>query len=150
MLRLYNPDDAERLSQLFHASVHHGARFDYSQEQISAWAPDEIEGGRLVPRPSSEMWVAELDGRIAGFASLEPDGHVDMLYVHPDFQGRGTARRLLAHLERIAASRAVNRLYTEAQSTTSFRSSGDKQRVHVKYLSDVSGWCSRSGNLLGS
>jgi putative acetyltransferase len=58
-----------------------------------------------------------MEDRIAGFSDLEPDGHVDMLYVHPDFQRRGIARALLQHIEKSARALDLRRLYTEASIT---------------------------------
>ncbi|HTX06424.1 MAG TPA: GNAT family N-acetyltransferase, partial [Steroidobacteraceae bacterium] len=55
--------------------------------------------------------------RIAGFSDLEADGHIDLLYVHPDFQRRGVARALLEHIESAARERSLLRLYTEASIT---------------------------------
>lgn len=49
--------------------------------------------------------------------NMESDGHVDMLYVHPDFQRRGVARALLAHVEELARVCGLVRLYTEASIT---------------------------------
>ena len=71
-------------------------------------------------------WVAEINGQIAGFADLEPDGHVDMLYVHVGHQAKGVARALLAHIENVAMRRSLDRLYTEASITarTAFERSG--------------------------
>ena len=42
-----------------------------------------------------EVWVAVLEGRLAGFVAHKP-GWVDHLAVHPDFQGRGVGRALMA------------------------------------------------------
>jgi hypothetical protein len=51
----------------------------------------------------AECRGAEVEARIAGFSDLAPDGHVDMLYVDPDFQRRGVARALLEHIEQALA-----------------------------------------------
>jgi putative acetyltransferase len=63
---------------------------------------------------------------IAGFADLEPDGHIDMLYVHAEHQSKGVARALLAHIEDVAIRLGLDRLYTEASITarTAFEHSG--------------------------
>lgn len=46
---------------------------------------------------------------MAGFTEFRRDGHVHMLFVHPDFQGRGLARDLLDEGHRVLASRGVSR-----------------------------------------
>jgi GNAT superfamily N-acetyltransferase len=43
----------------------------------------------------NEVWVAEQDGRIVGFAALTDDG-LEHLYVHPAAQGGGAGSALLA------------------------------------------------------
>ena len=89
-------------------------------------------------RASRPTWVAEIDGRIAGFTDLEPDGHVDMMYVHPDFKGRGVATALMATVEEAAAAQKLGRLYTEASITAKpfFEKKGFRviapQIVHVR------------------
>ncbi len=41
-----------------------------------------------------EVWVAETDGRLLGFATIEGD-LLDHMYVHPDAQGQGIGAILL-------------------------------------------------------
>lgn len=117
-IRQYTASDASALTSLFHSSVREIASRDYTASQIREWAPDRIDemrfGQKCASRPT---WVAEVEGRIAGFSDLEPDGHVDMLYVHPEFQRRGVARALLKHIEEVARATALPRLYTEASIT---------------------------------
>lgn len=48
------------------------------------------------------------------YALLEPDGHIDMLYCHPDYSGNGLAGRLLVEAEDRARAAGILRLYTEA------------------------------------
>jgi putative acetyltransferase len=116
-IRPYAATDAAGLTSLFCASVRHIASRDYTASQIRAWAPDTDErqfGKKCV---SKSTWVAEMEGRLAGFSDLEPDGHIDMLYVHPDFQRRGVAHALLEHVENVARKAGLRRLYTEASIT---------------------------------
>ncbi len=49
-----------------------------------------------------------------GYALLEPDGHLDHLYCHPQHTRQGLADELLAAAEMYAATLGLNRLYTEA------------------------------------
>lgn len=117
-IRPYAPTDVFGLTSLFRASVQAIASRDYTAAQIRAWAScitDEVQFGRRCEIRST--WVAEVKDRIAGFSDLEPDGHIDMLYVHPDFQRRGVARTLLERIEEAAHTIGLRRLYTEASIT---------------------------------
>src|SRR6185437_1900628 len=117
-IRPYVATDVAALTDLFRASVREIASRDYTASQVRAWAPDNINEERSRPsRDTKSTWVAELEGRIAGFSDLESDGHIGMLYVHPDFQRRGVARTLLAHIEEVARTNGMRRLYTEASIT---------------------------------
>jgi GNAT superfamily N-acetyltransferase len=84
------PEDADQLAAVFVASF----------ETLLTFLPnlhtDEERGTfitEIVPR-EHEIWVAEEDGRVVGFAAVGTDtlGH---LYVHPDQHGRGIGTALL-------------------------------------------------------
>jgi putative acetyltransferase len=117
-IRPYRPADVDVLIALFRAAVRQVASRDYSPAQVQAWAPDVIDRAPWLERRASRpTFVAEIDGRIAGFSDLEPDGHVDMMYVHPDYTGRGVAGALLRHVEAAARAQTLARLFTEASIT---------------------------------
>jgi putative acetyltransferase len=117
-LRPYHAADAAKLVELFSAAVRAIPRSDYSEAQLAAWAPDDIDLARFAQRCGTKStWVAVCGSGIAGFSDLEGEGHIDMLYVHPDFQRRGVARALLVHIEGLARARGLARLYTEASIT---------------------------------
>ena len=70
------------------------------------WRASQARGVEQVCRSASEAWVADVDGRPAGFAAVvhhdetydEPcSGEIEMIAVDPDHQRRGVADRLLAH-----------------------------------------------------
>jgi putative acetyltransferase len=117
-LRPYRDRDAEVLVDLFRRAVREIACGDYTAEQIAAWAPDVIDVVAFARRRAVKLtWIAEVDGHVAGFSDLEPDGHIDMLYVDPLYQRRGVATRLLRHIEESARIRRLDRLHTEASVT---------------------------------
>ena len=43
--------------------------------------------------------VAIVDGALAGFSDVGPEGYIDMLFVTPQHQRQGVARRLIAYGE---------------------------------------------------
>jgi putative acetyltransferase len=117
-VRHFAMEDAATLANLFQASVRTLAAGDYTPSQLRAWAPDSIDAEKFGERClSKSTWLAEIEGRIAGFSDLEPDGHIDMLYVHRDFARRGVARALLQWIEEAARASGLRRLYTEASMT---------------------------------
>jgi GNAT superfamily N-acetyltransferase len=62
---------------------------------------DEVRGWiRDVVLPGDEVVVAEVDGRLAGFAALDED-LLDHIYVHPELQGRGIGDALLARVKEL-------------------------------------------------
>jgi putative acetyltransferase len=118
LVRPYAAADLDTLIALFRDSVRKVARRDYSLEQVLAWAPDEIDRDAWALRLAAcSTWVAADGATAAGFACLEPTGHLDMLYVHAELQARGIATKLLARAEHSARSRGCTRISTEASIT---------------------------------
>jgi|SRR5581483_635224 len=118
LIRDYRPEDAPVLARLFFETVHRINSRDYSPAQVSAWAPAIPASERWHARlAASETVVAAEADRVLGFASLEADGHIDLLYCDADCIGRGVGSALLARLEAGARRRALARLYTEASIT---------------------------------
>lgn len=117
-VRPYAAAELDDLIALFRESVRQVARLDYSPEQILAWAPDEIDREAWALRlATSSTWVAAHGDETVGFVTLEPDGHLDMLYVHAAQQRLGIAGKLVDRLESSARSRGLTRLFTEASIT---------------------------------
>jgi putative acetyltransferase len=117
-VRPYAAADLDTLIALFRDSVRRVACRDYSLEQVLAWAPDEIDREAWALRLAAcGTWVAVDGDTTAGFASLEPTGHLGMLYVHAERQGRGIATSLLARAEHSARSRGCARISTDASIT---------------------------------
>jgi len=117
-IRDYVPDDLDALIAVFRGSVRAVARRDYSHDQVMAWAPDEIDRDHWAAQGAgTATFVAVIDGRPVGFADLEADGHIDMLYVDAGHQRRGVARALIGAVETAARGRRLARLHVEASLT---------------------------------
>ena len=117
-IRIYRPDDLEALIDLFNGSVRKIAGRDYSPSQVAAWAPEDVDRERWRTRRAGKpTWVAVVNGRMVGFIDLEPNGHIDMLFVHADHQRQGVASALMAQVEQAAAEQGIARLFTEASIT---------------------------------
>lgn len=116
-IRPFRNGDAEALSELALAAIRKIGALGYAPDQVSAWA--QRHGGPQMYRERAAkghlIFVAVNASDVpVAYALLEPDGHLDRLYNHPDHTGQGLADRLLAKAEERARADGLARLYTEA------------------------------------
>lgn len=118
MVREYKASDLEVVVALFGRSVREIAFRDYSPAQVSAWAPEVPDWAEWSKRLSEgAVFVCERKNRIAGFARIEVNGYLDLLYVHPEFQGQGVARALFERVLAWAKSCGISRLTSDVSVT---------------------------------
>jgi putative acetyltransferase len=114
-IRPYAPADAQALTDIFYDSIHEVGRQHYSAAQVRAWAPLPKNYAywqqRLDAKPP---FVAEHEGQIVGFITLEKNGHIDWTYTHKSHQRSGVASALYAHLEAVARAQGIGLLFVEA------------------------------------
>lgn len=117
-IRYYEAGDAPEIVRLFFETVRSVNRADYSDEQLEAWAPGVPDPEEWHARMAGRRTlVAEEGGEVVGFAELEYDGRLDMLYVRKDAVGRGVGRRLYEAVEREARGQGLGWIFTEASIT---------------------------------
>jgi len=73
-IRDVRADDAKAIMDIFRSSVRIIARRDYTQDQVLAWAPDEIDIAGWEGYATRRAFVAEDEKGPVGFADLEADG----------------------------------------------------------------------------
>lgn len=115
-IRPYTAADADATIEVFVRAIRETASANYTPPQVEAWATVDRDGWSKA-RLARPTWLAMIDGQAAGFTDLEPDGHLDMMYVHPAFQRRGVARALLRAVEGAARAQNLDRLYSEVSLT---------------------------------
>jgi putative acetyltransferase len=115
-LRNYHPDDLDAVIDVFLRAIRVTAAANYTPEQVAAWAQADrsLWQKKRLSRPT---WVACVQDRVAGFTDLEPDGHLDMMFVDPDFGRRGIGSRLIARAEAEATALRLPRIFAEVSLT---------------------------------
>ncbi|WP_322516562.1 GNAT family N-acetyltransferase [Rhodopseudomonas palustris] len=114
-LRPYLPEDAEIAAAIFFASIEQLTSDDYSEAQQEAWVSAADDEEKFAARLASQLTlIATLGGAPVGFASLEGTGHIDMLFVHPDFVGQRVGATLIDALEKLAGARGAQALTVDA------------------------------------
>lgn len=127
-IRPYRPDDLDVMIAIFLGSVRQIAARDYNEGQIDAWARVERDKW-AVKRLSRPTWIAVIGDEPVGFTDLEPDGRVDMMYVHAAHQRKGIGTALLNKVEAAAAGLDLARIFTAASITA--RAFFESQGFHV-------------------
>jgi putative acetyltransferase len=115
--RLADDGDAEALSQICRLAIAEIGPHKYSAAQIAAWLARAPAPARFRERLAQHHQIfvaADGEDHPVAYALLEPDGHLDHLYCHPQHSRRGLAARLLAIAEGHARSQNIKLLYTEA------------------------------------
>ena len=115
-IRPYRASDLDGVMDLFLRAVRETASADYNEKQIDVWAQADPDEWALA-RASRPTWVAFTGGKLAGFADLEKNGLIDMMFVHPDHQRKGVATALLARIEAEADEAGMLVLHTYASAT---------------------------------
>jgi putative acetyltransferase len=99
-LRPYRPEDEAASIDLWHRTwqqaypqIDFTARLEWWRER---WLRD------LVPKAS--IVVAEADGALTGFVTIDGDGYLDQLVVDPDHWGSDAARLLVGEAKRLSPS----------------------------------------------
>ncbi|MFF2753301.1 GNAT family N-acetyltransferase [Psychrobacillus sp. NPDC058041] len=117
----FDPLDTEEVVSLFYDTVHSVNSRDYSQSELDAWAPrNEKENKVKLWKESlgrNITYVVKMNNKIIGFSDLTHNGHLDRLYVHKEYQGKGIATALVDMLESEANKLNLLEIDTEASIT---------------------------------
>ena len=117
-IREATENDLEAIANLYSETVRAINAKDYTKEQIEVWATgaENLDNWK---RHIKEQYfiVAEKDKKVIGFSSITPDGYLDFMYVHKDFQRVGVAKKLLAGIESKANEQKNTEIYSHVSKT---------------------------------
>lgn len=115
ILRRFQSEDASPCFSVFYKAVHEGTAPHYTSAQRHAWAPQsEMPAHWCDKLLRQACWVADEDGDVVGFMSLESDGHLDMAFVAPEYRRTDVAGALYNSVIKDAHNLELPRLFTEA------------------------------------
>ena len=118
VIREARAGDYAAIGQLFFETIRSVNLRDYTPEQVAAWAPAVWSGEDWRKRLAGQVVLVAMEGAmVAGFVSIEENGHVDLLYVHKDRQRQGVGSALLGRVIELAIQWKLASVYTEASIT---------------------------------
>jgi putative acetyltransferase len=117
-IRRYRPGDGPALFDVFFSAVHLVACHDYTAEQIQAWAPRDSDTALWEEKMRKiNPFVAELGGRLIGYADVQPNGYIDHFFVSGRHARRGIGALLMKHLIANAVSGGIESLTSDVSRT---------------------------------
>ncbi len=141
--------DADLICRLYYDRVRNVNFKDYSPEQIEVWSngglnPDKWKRkideqyfilAEIVNTPLPQSSLPSQEGNIIlGFSSIAPDGYLDFLYAHKDYQRHGVASALLKEIETKAAKQKNSEIYSHVNKTAKgfFEKMGDEHKEDLR------------------
>ncbi len=116
-IRDYRAGDATAMARVFFLAVRTLGPRRYSAAQVAAWAPVRPDPARFAARAADgrrTLVAVDAHDIVVAFGDIEANGHVDLLYCHPDAAGTGIASWLLTALLDHARAAGIPSLYVEA------------------------------------
>lgn len=111
-------DDLLELQQLFVDTISNVCQADYDSKQINAWT-STVENKKRWQNILTNQFalVAQDKERIIGFCTLDNGKHIDLLYVHTDYQRQGIAHTLYTDIEKEAKRQGQTELTSDVSKT---------------------------------
>jgi putative acetyltransferase len=117
-IRKFTKGDEPVLWELFYNTIHRVNINDYTQEQIDAWSPANLDPALWRNKIQSiKPFVVEHNGEIVGYADLQDDGYIDHFYCHHAWQRHGIGTMLMKQIHEKAKASGVLRLYSNVSVT---------------------------------
>lgn len=115
-VREFKVGDEGGLWSVFYSSIHQVCSNDYTDEQIQAWAPADLDPAIWISKIQSiKPFVAITGEKVIGYADLQEDGKIDHFFVHGDHQAQGVGNCLMKKIIEKGANK--KRLYSEVSHT---------------------------------
>ncbi|MEM9548595.1 MAG: GNAT family N-acetyltransferase [Bacteroidota bacterium] len=111
-------NDLDAITNLFKITIENTARKDYSPQEITSWAEGAKYTDNWLKRIDTHYYLlVKVKDKLIGMASLDKYGYLDVIYVHPDYQGHGIASTLLYKMEEKAKADGHERITSDVSIT---------------------------------
>jgi putative acetyltransferase len=135
-------EDAKNTAQALFNSVHGTGTQFYPKAICEAWSPPLTdkrvrEFADAISSTTEVMFVAEVDGQIAGFASLVPkNSELRAVYVDPRYGRQGIGKQLLEKVEAEARARGIRKLAMDASLSAEafYKSQGYVEISRIEHI----------------
>lgn len=111
-LRKAVPTDINQIWAVRTSAISLGCRGHYSDDDVQRWASVAMHSGFPQVVAESMFYVVADNSRVAGFGFLDPaTSELCGMFVHPEFQGKGLGKQIVAALEMDARRASLDHLW---------------------------------------
>lgn len=117
-IRRFHSGEESKLFEVYYSAIHLVARHNYDADQINAWAPRDLDQTLWTNKIQSiKPFVAELNGKIVGYADVQGSGYIDHFFVSGYYPRQGIGTGLMIAIHEEAARLGLSELTSDVSRT---------------------------------
>jgi len=117
-IRHYVEGEETLLWDIYYHTIHNINIKDYSESQIFAWAPIDLDQEIWIGKIKAiNPFVVEYEDEILGYADLQSDGLIDHFYCSHRWQRKGVGSMLMERIHQEAKAEGIATLISEVSIT---------------------------------
>jgi putative acetyltransferase len=110
--------DVGMITLLFRDTIQNVNSKDYPADEIDDWSSWWTDQDKWQERIEEQYFIkAMIEDKIVGFSSLAPDGYLDFMFTHKDYQRQGVAAGLISKIEKKAKEQGNYLIYSDVSIT---------------------------------
>jgi len=118
IIRRFRIGDEIALFRVFYSAIHDIASHDYTRDQVDAWAPADLDQTLWAEHLRNlRPFVAEVDGKIVGYADIQPNGYIDHFFVSGTHPRQGIGTLLMNRIHEEARLLGIDELTSDVSTT---------------------------------
>ena len=96
------------MTKLFYNTVHTVNAKDYTEEQLDAWATGQVDLNKWDQSLREHYSIVAVENEmLVSFGDIDESGYLDHLFVHADYQGKGTGTMICNRLEQAVSGNII-------------------------------------------
>lgn len=103
---------------MYFSAIHEIASHDYTQEQVNAWAPADLDQELWLNRMLGiRPFIVELHDEIAGYADIQKNGYIDHFFVSGRHPRKGVGALLMERIHQEAKVLGLKEMTSDVSRT---------------------------------
>ncbi len=136
VIRRAKPEDKDSIGRIHVRAIKEICATHYAPEEIESWAKPRRPDHYVEYIRSNEFYVAEENGNIVGFGTLnQTSGEIEAVYIAPEVARHGIGQKILCKLEERARDLGLKYLHLDSSlnAVAFYQHSGYEPQQETKH-----------------